>query len=390
MYRYLAPQSYNLKMIGTATVFATNPNNETVYAITCAHNIRQHILECIDCGRYMNVKNTTMCINTNCSNTNLKEKMIKATQVKFQRRSVKKKYYKGDDDDEKQEVIFGDVIKTYNNISCEFIYDSKFETYYKAPHGYDLAIISFIDATTFYSTFYQMWGMQSSGTDYWIKRNHTTNREYLKHQEIDTFGGQSGSAMWYIDESGNNIIFAIHAGGNQEKHFNVATLLSEQDIINIGSCCPALHDSLLEVMASTKLLSFEEVANTKIDDQKDEVEEEVKENRVYAKCIKKIDPKYRFFREICRALNGLEVGSKDQIRKTRRYVDNMLDGLYGKVQENVTLKNQVGDLKKRLRKTLRNLERKIINNDEYKKQIEKHLDDLDGLLDQNIDLTNLI
>eukprot|EP01084_Bolivina_argentea_P056915 104078_1 len=64
---------------------------------------------------------------------------------------------------------------------------------------------------------YQMWGMQSSGKDYWIKRNNRTNCEYLKHQEIDSFKGQSGSSIWYVDDLGNNVVFAVHAGGSQEK-----------------------------------------------------------------------------------------------------------------------------------------------------------------------------
>eukprot|EP01084_Bolivina_argentea_P233587 393396_1 len=292
MYRYSHPESYNLKMVGTATVFAANAANKTVYGITCAHNLRRHVLNCRDCGRYMEL-DTTQCIDTNCSSTKLKKKMIKATKIQFQRRSIKKKYYKGSDN-EKEEVIFGDVIKTYNNIHCEFINDSMFEIYYKAPHGYDLAIISFIDATQFYSSFckhvkitndrfvldksvqgkevvhfnlfgypgdknvkdeYQMWGMESSGNDYWIKRNNKTKHEYLKHQEIDSFAGQSGAAIWYIDDIGNNVIFAVHAGGNQQRKFNIATLLNAQDIMNIGLCCPSLHNLLLQVVKIPQKIS---------------------------------------------------------------------------------------------------------------------------------------
>eukprot|EP01084_Bolivina_argentea_P232349 391621_1 len=136
-YRYSAPPSYNIKMIGTATVFAANADSQKVFAITCAHNLRRHIFECADCGQYMELKKNrqliTQCIN--CISTNLQKKMIEATQVQFQRRSIKKKYYKGDD--EKEEVVFGDVINTYNNIQCEYINDRMYERYYLARNGYD-------------------------------------------------------------------------------------------------------------------------------------------------------------------------------------------------------------------------------------------------------------
>eukprot|EP01084_Bolivina_argentea_P232348 391620_1 len=284
-YRYSTPHSYNLKMIGTATVFAANADSQKVFAITCAHNLRRHIFECGDCGQYMELKKNkkwiTQCTNINCSGTNLKKKMIKATQVQFQRRSIKKKYYKGDD--EKEEVTFGDVITTYNNIKCEYINDVMYERYWLARNGYDLAIISFIDAKCFYFRFckrikisngrralnknakevvhfnlfgypgdklvndaYQMWGMQSSGTDYWIQKCEKTHNEYLKHREIDSVVGQSGSCIWYVDDSGNNVIFAIHSGGNTKKKFNAGTLLSKQNVINIQLCCPLLHDKLIK------------------------------------------------------------------------------------------------------------------------------------------------
>eukprot|EP01083_Nonionella_stella_P176943 620543_1 len=74
----------------------------------------------------------------------------------------------------------------------------------------------------------------------------------------------------------------------------------------------------------------------------------------------------------CKELNTLEIGSKDQISKSKSSFTDMLNKLEEQVAMNVTLATEISDLRKKFRKTLKNLERNRIKNDEYKKQIKQH------------------
>eukprot|EP01083_Nonionella_stella_P040773 110545_1 len=82
----------------------------------------------------------------------------------------------------------------------------------------------------------------------------------------------------------------------------------------------------------------------------------------------------------CKELNTLEIGSKDQISKSKSSFTDMLNKLEEQVAMNVTLATEISDLRKKFRKTLKNLERNRIKNDEYKKQIKQHQDALNALL----------
>eukprot|EP01084_Bolivina_argentea_P090602 163221_1 len=284
---------------GTATAFNIDIDTKTVYAITCAHNVRHRILECAKCKYWMelriNRQKVTSCINATCNGTqnDLSIKMIKSTGIQFKQRSIKKNEYEQEINDEKEKYKFGDTIMAYNT-ECKLIDDTMYEKYWKTYEGYDIALLSFvIDNNDQYSyqyylqhtkniaidngtetlnkikTFhifgypyskaipendvYRMFGQQSSqNNNYEIIECKETNQMYLQQKEIDTSHGQSGSVIWVKNQDNNTtIIVGIHTGGNPKKRYNVATLISDDFLCYISENTNALRNDA--ILSETKL-----------------------------------------------------------------------------------------------------------------------------------------
>eukprot|EP01083_Nonionella_stella_P292543 994918_1 len=262
--------SFQLVGLGTGTVYKSITQNNVTksFIITCAHNVRQIILHCIDCRKYMNIRNDKdeiiqKCVF--CDSMDLKNKMIKATQIQFKRRSIHE-LIRRDSEDGIVETRFGAMMKCYSDCNCEYV-DANYQWYSSASSGYDLAFLSFLDVDAYYpqyctdtiltpgqrvladtNKFYlfgypgdkpnKMYGMESSlNCDFNIKENHETHMLYLQQREIDTAGGQSGSAIWCKDPNNKTIICGVHTGGNRENKYNVATLLSDESMRIGGNLC---------------------------------------------------------------------------------------------------------------------------------------------------------
>eukprot|EP01084_Bolivina_argentea_P196960 337615_1 len=280
-YKY-SKHGFELSMCGTATVFHVLASLSTpkAYALTCAHNMRQEVIECIKCKKYLRKKrkiNNTYVTTSTCSacgGSKFNKIMLKATSIVFTRREIKPSTSITDDDGENVIFHYGNPKCTYE-CDSEFVPDFNYSLCPKPKSGYDIAIISF-DITDKYNyakyskqiTFQnmtdalqkkavnkfriygypgdntnkkgKMHGMHSTHTEYVIKTHSKTNQPYLVQQEIDTSPGQSGCAVWTQDTKSKNdkmsaVIFAVHVGGNGKKKFgyNVATLIDDDILYKI-------------------------------------------------------------------------------------------------------------------------------------------------------------
>eukprot|EP01084_Bolivina_argentea_P191768 329369_1 len=275
---------------GTATAYDIDPVTKTVFAITCAHNVRHHVLECAACGQWMeliinNIK-VTNCIS--CKKSQLNGVMIQSNKIQFKRRSIKKNECEEDINGEKEKFKFGDTIMSYQ-AHCEVVNDEMYAKYHKAQQGYDIAIISFVIdeddeySVNYYSqhskkvtvdngveslkqfkTFhifgypedkkendvYKMFGQESSEShNYEIKLYNGTNKFYLKQQEIDTSYGQSGAAIWVKNKTDNvAMIVGVHTGGSPAGRFNVGALISGTNLNNISACEAPIYVDAVQCM----------------------------------------------------------------------------------------------------------------------------------------------
>eukprot|EP01084_Bolivina_argentea_P000803 1481_1 len=257
--------SYNLTTLGTATVCVVNQNR--AYLLTCAHNARRMIFECENCRKYMErIHNNSLiskCIH--CSTAKLQKKMIKATEIQFKRRCIKKEILKQTENDDEQEIIkFGDMIKSYN-CKCEYIDDYNYNLYPYTASGYDIAILSFKDTDNYYAQYTtniivghgpklvtnkcsvfnifgypgdkidKMYGMQSTGNHYKLQTHSKSGNVYLQQREIDTAKGQSGSAVWFkLQNSSKVVIFGVHSGGSRKYKYNTCTLVDTNIISKLA------------------------------------------------------------------------------------------------------------------------------------------------------------
>eukprot|EP01084_Bolivina_argentea_P268337 455737_1 len=253
----------------TGTVFSTNQNK--CFLLSAAHSVRKRIKECMKCMKYMdciiNEQVVVQCVH--CNYNQLADKIIAATSILFRRREIieEARVY---DEKEKQTNVYklGSNRKCYD-CKCEYV-NKKYNTYPIATSGYDYSILSFINNDNYnYSMYckniiisnqilllknnnihnfkifgypiskksnhYPMYGMKSTSTNYSVQMSKKSNLCYFKHKEIDTSGGQSGSAIWY-NQNGVTIIFAIHSGGNNKKKYNVATIINDNILKNIKQC----------------------------------------------------------------------------------------------------------------------------------------------------------
>eukprot|EP01084_Bolivina_argentea_P162895 283437_1 len=283
---YYENHNYKKHKPGTGTAFDIDPVTKTVFVITCAHNVRHRVAECSLCHNWMEL-DAINCSNPNCIGGSLRGVMIQANKIQFKRRSIKKYEYEEEINGQREKFKFGDTIMTYNS-DCEVVYDELYAIYFKPQEGYDFAIISFvIDDYDMYSynhylqhtknvkiqngeslkefkTFqifgypddkkeemkndvvYKMFGQQSSSShNYEVKRNKNTNKLYLKQREVDTFTGQSGSAVWIKNKNEKvAVIVGVHVGGSPVKKFNLATLISPTDLHHISACRQPLYDAI--------------------------------------------------------------------------------------------------------------------------------------------------
>eukprot|EP01084_Bolivina_argentea_P300313 517805_1 len=246
-------RNYSITINGTGTVYHID-TNKNGYIITCAHNVRRKIKECTDCGNWMEKKikrqNMNMC--TRCKGMNLKQKIIPANRIQFNRRSIKNDYWI-ETNGTKIEIKYGSLQQAYK-AKCHYIDDDNYNKYSFTNQGYDIAILSFVDCDNYYKQYCKdicirngkdtidgnidsffmfgypaypteidkhgkMKGMESTGEHFEVKIAKQTCKWYLKQQVIDASPGQSGSCLFYINETNNTntVIFGVHTGGNQQK-----------------------------------------------------------------------------------------------------------------------------------------------------------------------------
>eukprot|EP01084_Bolivina_argentea_P054536 99995_1 len=138
-YIYDAHGGYRKSTAGTATVFHVATKGET-FAVSCAHNVRTLVWECNNCNKYMENK----IEHDECDTTYMKQKLIKANDIKFVKRCIVNKYEKKMDDSKNEIIEYGDVEQVYE-CDCDniFINEKMYSLYPTASSGYDLCVIKF-------------------------------------------------------------------------------------------------------------------------------------------------------------------------------------------------------------------------------------------------------
>eukprot|EP01084_Bolivina_argentea_P267134 453369_1 len=253
VFDYMDKYKYRSNMKGTGTVVFIN--NDLVYVLTCAHNMRQIIMHCIPCDIYRIFKDKNG--KTSCSQcgektgSNQQKKIIKATKIKFMARSIKSN-------------DFGTPLIPKDYICTEqYIPDTQYMGFPMPKDGFDWAFLSFLDIHGIYKKHPnielvngmdifsepmkiqygifgypgdkndKMWGMISDADNYkqfTIKQNKITKQHYLHQVAIDTAPGESGAALWFKQNDNEIVkICAIHCGGGKGKRenipYNIATLV---------------------------------------------------------------------------------------------------------------------------------------------------------------------
>eukprot|EP01084_Bolivina_argentea_P114458 203758_1 len=272
---------------GTATVFYTNNQKpQKCYVITAAHNAAKQIFECKECNKFTDIKTITKYgsfINKNCkhcSSVKLRTKTIHATKIQFRRREIEINTSNKNEDGDIVRYSFGDNRKCYQ-CKCEYIH-YLYDIHPFPKSGYDWSVLSFVNSDEYnypkycknirmeckmnemknkkLSTFYifgypmqeiekryKMFGDQSTACNYDVLSFKRTKQLFFKQQEIDTSGGQSGSAIWYKAHNnkhniGDTIIFAIHSGGSDKHKYNVATLIDDFILMKVEQL--RIHDEI--------------------------------------------------------------------------------------------------------------------------------------------------
>eukprot|EP01084_Bolivina_argentea_P249432 417548_1 len=337
-------RGYSIKTSGTGTVYHIDKHNKA-YIITCAHNIRHRIKECVKCGKWMEKANT-ICIRCNC--VQLKMSIIKANSIQFNRRNIENDYWT-EENGKKIKVEYGKMEKAYK-VQCFYINDDKYNEYPFTNQGYDIAILSFIDSDDYYTQYCKhiciengkqvmdeninsffmfgypaypknaakdgkMQGMESTGNSFQVKIAKKTNEFYLKQQVIDASKGQSGSAVFYVSKTNEKVvIFAVHTGGNQNNKYNVATLINDT----------ILQKMQHEQQAMNRLNSFENKINSLINDmqiRKTHINETKKKytddiNCAFDNVIKKINAKRdEILQELNQIVSNVEIIANEQSTK---------------------------------------------------------------------------
>jgi len=269
---------------GTGTVFKTVGGK--CVAITCAHNFRKQVQECEECNHYTRLYRKTKPRDQilkckHCGSKKLKLKWIEATLVVFDR-----KYNGGNPKvrDDGETIEFGDLDKSYEVCIKDVIVpnDELYRQYSKSRDGYDLAYFSFDDdgyyehlaanirlksyescklqlekrlenpfrlfgfpadkweeikhgeETTWRCPMYGMSSHADGKGEFKAEKTRVDGKKfYIRHDCIDTYGGQSGSALWFND--GNKyVIFGVHTAG-VKKSYNLGQLLDDESIRTINT-----------------------------------------------------------------------------------------------------------------------------------------------------------
>eukprot|EP01084_Bolivina_argentea_P147029 257301_1 len=235
--------------VGTGTVFKTT--NNTVYVLTCAHNIRLTRYHCTHCKRMNATKKCSGC----SSKDNSTQEILKADKVSFEIRDLKsseqqRKYncnmHQIEIDDEKYSfapitssgydvciLTFNDEERYFENkckntvlVSGKLLYDLKPNNVAieYCIFGYPYSVS--IDDIPIKQE--KMWGAVSIKNQFIVEKN-TYDKYYLKQYEIDTSKGQSGAAIFALYKH-YAFIFAVHTGDSKRSikpPYNVGTLLYE-------------------------------------------------------------------------------------------------------------------------------------------------------------------
>eukprot|EP01084_Bolivina_argentea_P316970 549512_1 len=249
---------------GTGTVFYTNPENTKCYVLSCAHNVTKVVFECKICGKYSD-KNENDPTCKHCNSPEIKRSVINATKIRFRRREIERRTTVQNEDNETVICEFGDNKQCY---MCDIEYiHYRYYTHPFTTASFDWCILSFANSDKYnyliysrnikirnnlnliqnktLSTFHifgypmtdvdkrnKMYGDQSSGQNYLVATSKHSQKNYLRQQEVDTTGGESGAVIWYkdnenVDKNGLTTVFGIHTAGNSKKRFNVATLIDD-------------------------------------------------------------------------------------------------------------------------------------------------------------------
>eukprot|EP01084_Bolivina_argentea_P121015 214527_1 len=276
-YEYSKHGNYKKTTGGTGTIFWIR--NKHAFVLTAAHNVYRKVMHCVMCDYY--IDKYTECPKCHKTPSHNNYKFIKATDITFKRRSIKKS-------------SFETVEKEYEDLIIECDDYQKYIQFPSVKSGYDWCVLSFTlsDSDIYYyekyvsnitirSTFdiwnqcsrfsifgypfyepkkpYQqnriendgMYGMSGKVLLNEIQRmklewdNMGTMNMFLHQTALDTEGGQSGSAIFCKKKhlkkkhsiKEQTIIFSIHVGGSVKGKFNVGTVITNDILCKIYDIC---------------------------------------------------------------------------------------------------------------------------------------------------------
>eukprot|EP01084_Bolivina_argentea_P147028 257300_1 len=203
--------------VGTGTVFKTT--NNTVYVLTCAHNIRLTRYHCTHCKRMNATKKCSGC----SSKDNSTQEILKADKVSFEIRDLKSSEQQRKYNCNMHQIEIAPITSSGYDV-CILTFNDEERYFENCIFGYPYSVS--IDDIPIKQE--KMWGAVSIKNQFIVEKN-TYDKYYLKQYEIDTSKGQSGAAIFALYKH-YAFIFAVHTGDSKRSikpPYNVGTLLYE-------------------------------------------------------------------------------------------------------------------------------------------------------------------